>query len=150
LELRGPEAVSRMNSRGFQVRHAVVFALLALAGGASLAASGDGDEPVKPKTPAQRISGRWRIEIQGLPDNHSDILASFAVNGELLEGSLTVERKKVPISAGRISGDRLDIIFHHPGGESIRMKGRVGSRGLEGTWESRDLKGKWSARRLNQ
>jgi len=123
---------------------------MALAGAAlTFSMPADEEKPDKPETPADKIAGRWRITLEGLPDKHADILASFAVNGEILEGSFSVDRNTVPISAGRIAGDRLDVRFHHAGGEEIRMKGRVGPRGLEGTWETRDLRGKWSARRLS-
>lgn len=130
-------------------RGAVAGLLVALACATVCLADRDrAEEPEKPRTAAEKIAGRWRISIEGLPDKHEDILASFAVTGELLEGSLTVGRTSVPVSAGRIAGERVDIIFHHAGGDQVRLKGRVGPRGLEGTWETNDLKGKWSARRL--
>jgi len=129
----------------------VAALLVALAGASLCLADRDGEEkPDKPKTAAEKIAGRWRITLDGLPEKHEDILASFAVTGELLEGSLTVGRKTVPVSAGRVAGEQLEIVFHHMGGDPVRLKGRVGPRGLEGVWETRDLKGRWTARRLGR
>jgi hypothetical protein len=104
----------------------------------------------KPETSADKIAGRWRIKLEGLSDKHEPILASFAVEGELLVGTVSVGRKTMPVSSGRVSDTSFKLEFRHVDGDRFKMRGRAGVRGLEGTWEARDMHGKWSARRLGQ
>ena len=113
-----------------------------------LPAAGRDEEPEKPETRAERVAGRWRISLQGLPDDHDPILASLAVEGDLLIGTLTVGRKTVSIHSGRIVGDQFRFTFRHVSGLVYKMKGAPGPRGLEGTWEGGRESGRWTARPL--
>ncbi len=106
------------------------------------------EEADKPEKPAAKIAGRWRIELHDLPSEHEDITASFAVDGNLLIGTFTVGRRTIPISSGTIAGTEFKLSFRHVSGETMRMRGRAGPRGLEGTWQAGHEKGKWSAERL--
>lgn len=136
--------VKRPCGRGLILLAAVAFLI-----GSAGAAPREAEEPEKPETAAEKIAGRWRIELDGLPDEHKVVFASFAVEGELLVGTLSVGRSTVPITAGRIAGTEVQIRFRHDREMTIRMRGRLGPRGLEGTWEGSDLKGTWRGTRLN-
>lgn len=107
------------------------------------------EEADKPERSAEKIAGRWRIELHDLPSEHEDITASFAVDGNLLIGTLTVGRRTIPISSGTIAGTEFKLSFRHVSGETMQMRGRAGPRGLDGTWQAGHEKGKWSAQRLN-
>ncbi len=115
----------------------------------SEAASRETGKAAKPApTPAERIAGRWRITLEGFSIEHEEILASFAVEGELLIGTLTVGRDMISIASGRAVGTSLAFSFTHAGGETFKMKGSASDRGLQGEWEARNEKGKWRAARM--
>ena len=116
---------------------------LALAAVVFSAGAGEQDD-----SPARRIAGQWRIALEGLPIDHQEILASLAVDGELLIGTLTVGRETVNVSAGKVIGTAFSFSFQHRSGETFRMRGIAGPDGLAGTWEARNEKGKWRARRV--
>lgn len=104
--------------------------------------------PPKRETPAEKVAGRWRITLDDLPVDHDPILASLAVEGDLLIGTLTVGRRTVPIHSGRIVGGQFRFSFRHLSGEVFKMKGAPGPRGLEGAWEAGQETGRWTARPL--
>ena len=111
-------------------------------------ASEDRDKPApSPAGPAERVAGRWRITLEGLSADHEEILASLAVDGGLLVGTLSVGREIVKIASGKIVGSEISFAFRHAGGSSIKMLGSATPRGLEGTWEAGGEKGRWRARR---
>jgi len=111
------------------------------------AAASSGEEKEAPPTSAEKIAGRWRIVLEGLSVEHQEILASFAVDGEMLIGTLTVARETVNITSGRVVGTDFSFSFVHRSDEIFKMRGGVGPRGLEGTWEARGEKGRWRAER---
>jgi hypothetical protein len=122
--------------------------LAAVASAAILAGLPTSEKPDKPERPAEKIAGRWRIELHDLPSEHEDILASFAIDGNLLIGTFTVGRRTIPISSGTVAGTEFKLSFRHVSGETMLMRGRAGPRGLDGTWQAGHEKGKWSAERL--
>ena len=104
----------------------------------------------KPETSADKVAGRWRIKLEGLSDKHEPILASFAVEGEILVGTVSVGRKTMPVSSGQVAGTSFKLEFRHVDGDRFKLRGRASARGLEGMWEAGDTRGKWTARRLGQ
>lgn len=111
----------------------------------ALASREKGEDPPGPKSPAERVAGRWRISLDGLSQEHDPILASLAVEGDLLIGTLTAGRSTVPIRSGRIVGDHFKFSFRHADGAVYRMRGAPGPQGLEGTWRSDRESGRWTA-----
>lgn len=123
-----------------RARPALLLALALLAPGAA-------QDPNRPPTPAERIAGRWRISLEGMGSVHQDILASFAVEGDLLIGTLTVGRDTINVASGKVVGTDLSFSIRHGDGETFKMKGTAGERGLQGDWEARNERGKWRASR---
>lgn len=137
-----------MKRRAVSIILMTVAAALWLAPALQAGRDGGKEAPEKPETPAERVAGRWKITLDGLPDDHEPILASLAVEGELLIGTLTVGRQTVPIHSGRIVGDSFKFSFRHVSGDSFVMQGSHTLRGLVGTWEGGRLSGRWTARPL--
>ena len=78
---------------------AALAAVMLLASSPAAAGGREGDKPAPPPpTPAERIAGRWRITLDGLAEEHQEILAAFAIEGELLIGTLSVGRDMVKIA----------------------------------------------------
>ncbi|MBI3449501.1 MAG: hypothetical protein HY049_11355 [Acidobacteria bacterium] len=125
---------------GFRVRlrAAVLLAVVALGAAA---------DPNVPPTSAERIAGRWRITLQGLADAHEDIMASLAVEGELLSGTLSVGRESLNVASGKVVGVDFSFTFRHAAGEMVRMKGAADADGLSGRWEFGNARGTWRAAR---
>jgi hypothetical protein len=115
---------------------------------AALLALGAAEDPNRPPTPSERIAGRWRITLDGLPVEHQDLLASFAVEGDLLIGTLTVGRSTLNIQSGKVAGLDFSFAFRHGDGETFRMRGTVVERGLQGEWVAGNERGPWKAARL--
>jgi hypothetical protein len=130
-------------------RKILVAVLLALFFQLPAVAAREAEDPEKPESPAERVSGRWRIALSGLAEDHDPILASFAVEGDLLIGTLTVGRETVSIHSGRIIGSQFKFSFRHVSGEPFQMRGAPGPQGLEGTWRSDRSDGRWTARPLD-
>jgi hypothetical protein len=131
-----------------RIRRWLPALLLALALAASWApAAREAENPDKPETPAERIAGRWRITLKGLSTDHEEIVASLAVDGELLLGTFMVGRRTIPLSSGTLIGTDFKISFRHVFGETMWLKGRLGPRGLQGRWEAGGEKGTFTARR---
>jgi hypothetical protein len=124
-----------------------LFAAVLLAAGLHAIPAAEDPDKKAPPTSAEKIAGRWRITLEGLPIEHQEILASLAVDGEMLIGTLNVGRDTVNIASGRVVGTDFAFSFTHVTGEVFKMKGSAGERGLEGTWEARNEKGKWRAAR---
>ncbi len=131
------------------LRAAAGLLVLAAALVSPLAAGRNGEEkPEEPKSGADLVAGRWLVALEDLPDEHAPILASLAVEGDLLIGTLTVGRTTVPIHSGRIVGSQFRFSFRHVTGETFFMKGAPGPRGLEGSWHGESSEGRWTARSL--
>jgi hypothetical protein len=105
-------------------------------------------DPNAPGTAAEKIAGRWRLTLDGLSVDHQEILASLAVDGGLLIGTLTVGQSTVKISSGEVFGADFSFSFRHLDGGSFKMSGSATERGLQGVWEARNERGKWRASRL--
>jgi hypothetical protein len=129
-------------------KSALVLALVMIAWPA--AAREEKEAPPKPGTPAERVAGRWKITLAGLSEDHGPILASFAVEGDLLVGTLTVARESVSLHSGRIIGDQFRFSFDHASGRTFRMRGAPGPRGLEGSWAGDHASGRWTAQRIGR
>lgn len=109
------------------------------------AAGAFAEERKEPPTSAEKVAGRWRITLEGLPVDHREILASLGVQGEMLVGTLTAGQDTANILSGKIVGTDISFSFRHADGEVFRMTGGIGPRGLEGNWEARGEKGRWRA-----
>jgi len=127
----------------------LVLALALASPPAARAGGEEGGQEEKPPSAAERIAGRWRITLDGLTADHEEILASLAVDGDMLIGTLTVGRESVNIKSGKVVGVDLSFSFDHGHGETFFMRGTVGPRGLEGGWEARSERGKWRGSRVN-
>ena len=115
---------------------------------ASAPGRGGAPDPNSGRVAAEKIAGRWRITLEGLSTDHQEILASFAVDGDLLLGTLTVGQGTLNISSGKVVGADLSFSFRHRDGGIFKMKGSASERGLQGAWEALNERGKWRGTRL--
>jgi len=125
---------------GGRVRRAVAVLL-------AVSALGAAPDPIAPPTTAERIAGRWRITLEGMGEEHAEVTASLAVDGEMLSGTLTSGRQSLNVSSGKVIGLDFSFTFRHAGGDEVRMKGVADARGLSGRWEFRHDGGRWRATR---
>jgi hypothetical protein len=70
------------------------------------------------------------------------------VDGDLLIGTLTVERETINIVSGKALGGSVSFSLRHREGRLFTMRGTVGERGLEGDWESGTERGRWRGARV--
>jgi len=70
------------------------------------------------------------------------------VEGDLLIGTLTVERETINIASGKAVGVSVSFSVRHRDGQLFKMRGTVGERGLEGDWEAGNERGRSRAARV--